>query len=68
MNQQSHKQPRRPMGSYWPQAGIVVGLMVNLVGAALMDYLTFTFGTNILVLSTAFAVQRSRNDRRPGDD
>jgi hypothetical protein len=56
------------MVSYWPQAGIALGLVLNIGGAVTNDSLLFAFGTNVLVLSSGFALQRRQNDRRSGED
>lgn len=56
------------MVSYWPQAGIALGLVLNIAGAIVESEGLFTVGTNILVLSSGYALQRRQNDRRSGDD
>lgn len=63
----SHKPPRPPTASYWPQASVVLGLLLGLVAAALEDGQLGVAATNFVTIGAAFAVQRRRNDRHEGD-
>jgi len=55
------------MVSYWPHAGIVIGLVLNAVGLAFGDSGLIATGTNAMTISAAFLLQR-RSNRRKDDD
>ncbi|MGH2904276.1 MAG: hypothetical protein ACRDK7_11955 [Solirubrobacteraceae bacterium] len=48
--------PRRPTGSYWPQAGIAVGVLFNLAGLLSNRPDLIGTGANILTVSGLFNV------------
>lgn len=49
------------MEFYWPQAGIVTGIVLNVVGLALENSDLIATGSNLFTVSGLFLVQRRKN-------
>lgn len=56
----------RRMVSYWPHAGLGVGLWLNGLGIVVGSSLLIGTASNLLVVCGLFLGQRHRNDRKEG--
>lgn len=54
----------RATAYYWPQAGLGLGVLLNVVGAVTENNALIATASNMLVLCGLFLGQRRRNDRR----
>lgn len=57
---------RQRLSHYWPQAGIVLGMCLNMVGLVLGKSELIGTGSNVLTISGLFLFQRRR--RESGDE
>lgn len=57
------KRRKRRMASYWPHAGITIGVVLNGAGLVLEEPNLIAVGTNFLTFSAAFLLQRRSNRR-----
>lgn len=64
MTRSSHRNSGRSIFSYWPHAGVCLGISLNVIGLVTAMPDLIATGSNVLTIAGLYLVQRRRNTQR----